>query len=76
MVVDPLITSAAVAGVVSLATTILAKSKCLVECGADDPCCKDRCAWCCCDWCRLGFLDAPLNQERYTTPVHEKIEGL
>ena len=76
MVVDPLITSAAVAGVVSLATTILAKSKCLVECGADDPCCKDRCAWCCCDWCRLGFLDAPLNQERFTTHEHEKIEGL
>jgi hypothetical protein len=65
---DPVVTSAAVAGVVSLATTILAKSKCVVECGSNDACCSDRCGCCCCDWCRLGFLDAPLNQERSVTP--------
>jgi hypothetical protein len=70
--VDPLVTSAAVAGAVSLLTTVLAKSKCLVECGANDRCCKDRCARCCCDWCRVGFLDAPLKQERSVTPPHEE----
>ena len=61
---DPLLVSAGVAGVVSLATTVLTKSKCIVECGSQGPCCRERCACCCCDWCRLGFLDAPMDQTR------------
>jgi hypothetical protein len=69
--VDPVAMSAAVAGLVSVVTTLLTKSKCVMECN-DTPCCEGCSP--CCEWCRIGFLDVPLNQHRsadreeYRTP--------
>ena len=64
---DPVITSACVAGFVSVTTIILSKSKCVVECSEDHRCCDG----CCCEWCRIGFLDQPLKQERGARPDDE-----
>jgi hypothetical protein len=55
--VDPVAMSAAVAGLVSVVTTLITKSKCLVECS--------NCETCpCFEWCRIGFLDVPMSQQR------------